>query len=635
MFDYVRNNRRIVQVFLALITLPFAFWGVESYVRNAGAGNDVASVGGSRISQQELQQALRDQQDRMRQQLGRDVPASVLDNPEMRRAVLDNLVNQRVMVLHAAKARLVVADAQLGATIQSIPAFQEDGKFSRQRYDAYVASQNMSQAEFEQRLRQDISLQRALSAVRDGTVVARAASDRFISALQEEREVSELLLKPEQFVAQVKISAEAVKAYYDANPKIFETPEQLRAEYLTLSQDALLSQISVSDEEINTWYQNQAARYKQNEERRASHILLLAGKDMPAAEAKAAQAKADDILQQVKKSPNDFAKLAKQYSQDPGSAEKGGDLGWFGRGMMVKPFEDAVYSLKENEVSSVVRSDFGFHIIKLAAIKAERVKPLQEVRAEISDDLKRQNAAKKYAELAEAFSNTVYEQSDSLKPAAEKFKLTLQQGPWIGKNATVPGLFGNPKLIAALFSDDAIKNKRNTEAVEVMPKTLVAARVLEYKPAAMQSLDAVKADIEKRLVREEALKQAQKAGEAYLAKLNQGEPLALAWGAAHSISRLSAPGLTPEAVRAVFGSNAAKLPAYIGVVLPNGGYALYRTVRTKAFVAGSEDTANTKKLREQYANILADEDFSAWLGALRLRYPVDINKAALESKDRP
>jgi len=635
MFDYVRNNRKIVQIFLALITLPFAFWGVESYIRDGGPGVDVASVGNSRITQSELQQALREQQDRMRQQLGRDLPAGMLDNPEVRRAVLDNLVNQRVLSMHSAKTRLFVSDAQLGATIQSIAAFQEDGKFSRQRYDAYVASQNMSQAEFEQRLRQDISLQRTLAAMREAAMVPRAASDRWVAALQEEREVSELPVKPEQFAGQVKIAPEVVKAYYDANQKRFETPEQLRAEYLVLSQDALQAQISVSDDEVNSAYRSQAERFKQKEERRASHILLLAGKEMTAEQIKAAQAKADDILKQLKKAPEDFAKLAKQYSQDPGSAEKGGDLDWFGRGMMVKPFEDAAFALKENQISEVVRSDFGFHIIKLTGIKAERAKPLQEVKAEIAEDLKRQGAAKKYAELAESFSNTVYEQSDSLKPAAEKFKLALQQSPWLTKGGTAAGLFGNAKLNAALFSDDAIKNNRNTEAIEVTPKTLVAARILEHKPAVLQSLDAVKAEIEKRLVREEALKLAQKAGEGYLEKLNKGEPVDLAWSAARNISQISAPGMSPEALRVIFGVNPAKLPAYAGVKQPDGGYVLYRTTRVKPFVAAAQDNPRTKSLREQYERIQADEDFSAWLEAVRAGYPLEINKAALESKERP
>jgi len=634
MFDYIRNNKRIVQVFLALITLPFAFWGVESYVRNAGVGVDVASVGGSKVTQQELLQALRDQQARMRQQLGREVPAEMLDSPEIRRSVLESLINQRVMAMHAAKSRVFVGDAQLGATIQSIPAFQEGGKFSRALYDAYVASQNMNQAQFEYRLRQDLALQQTMSAVREGTVAARAAGNHWIAALQEEREVSEISFKPEQFAAQVKPSAESINAYYEANRKAFEIPEQLRAEYLMLSQDQLTAQIAVSDADISTWYQAQTDRYKQGEERRASHILLLAGKDASSAEVKAAQAKAEDILQQVKKSPAEFPRLAKQHSQDPGSAEKGGDLGWFGRSMMVKPFEDAVFALKEDELSGVVRSDFGFHIIKLAGIKGERARPLQEVRAEIVEELKRQGAAKKYAELAEAFGNTVYEQADSLKPAAEKFKLPLQQGPWIVKGRNAPNPFDNQKLNAALFSDDAVKNKRNTDAVEISPKVLVAARVLEHKPAALQPLETVKAEIEKRLAREEGLKLAQKEGEATLAKLLKGEAVNLVWGAPRSVSRVNAPGMAVPALRAVFATSVSKLPAYAGIPSMDGRYVLYRIGQVKPFAAGAEDSAQTKSLRQQYINIHADEEFSAWLAALRLRNPVEINKAVLESKER-
>jgi len=637
MFDFVRRHPRIMQLVLALITLPFIFSGVASYVRDGASGSDVASVGGSKISQQELQQALRDQQERMRQQLGRDIPAELLDNPEVRKAVLDTLVSQRVLALHAAKAQLVVDDALLGATIQGEPTFQENGKFSRQRYDAYVASQNMSQAEFERRLRQDLSLRQSLSAVRDGSFVSPVASDRWLAALQEQREVSEIVFKPEQFTAQVKLSADAVKTYYEANRKSFETPETVRAEYLLLSQDALAAQITVSDEEIKKRYQTQVDRYKQGEERRASHILLLAGKDASPAQVTAAQAKAGEILAQLKKSPADFAKLAKQYSQDPGSAEKGGDLDWFGHGMMVKPFEDAAFSLKENEISEIVRSDFGFHIIKLTGIKAERVKPLQDVRAEIVDEVKRQGAAKKYAELAESFSNTVYEQSDSLKPAADKFKLTLQQGPWISKGGITAAAapFTNAKLNAALFSDDAIKNKRNTEAIEIAPNTLIAAHVLEHKAAALQALDVVKTEIEKRLVNEESLKLAQKAGEAALAGLTKGEKPSLAWGTDRAISRISAPGFAPEAARTVFAGDVSKLPAFAGVRLSgSGGYALYRIAQVKPYVAGSGDISRVKALREQYARIVAEEDLTAWLAELRASYPVEINKTALESKER-
>ena len=634
MFEYVRNNPRVVQIFLVLITLPFAFWGVESYVRNAGTGDDAASVGGSKISPQELQRALTEQEGRMRASLQGSFNPAMMDKPEVRKAVLDSLINQRLIGLHAAKSGLVTSDAVLFDFIQSIPAFQEDGKFSRERYDAYVASQNMGQAEFEARLRQDISLQQLLVGIREAVIPGRTPSDRWLVALREERELAETLVKPEQFTSQVKLGPDAAKTFYETNRKAFETPAQLRAEYVVLSRDALAAQVSVSDDDIKNWYQSHADKYRQNEERHASHILLRAAKDAPAAEVQAAQKKAEDVLAQLKKNPADFAKLAKQYSQDPGSAEKGGDLGWFARGMMVKAFEDAAFSLKENELSSIVRSDFGFHIIKVTEIRPERAKSLEQVRPEIAAELKTQAAAKKYVEAAEPFTNTVYEQSDSLKPAVDKFKLAVQQSPWLVKGAELPPPFNNPKLQAALFSDDAIKNKRNTEAIEVAPNTLLAARVLEYKPAALQPLEAVRADIEKRLTRIEATKLAQKTGEAELAKLVKGEQANLSWSQSRSVSRLGAPGLAPDALRAVFHTDVSKLPAYAGVSLPDGSYALYRISQVKPFAAGATDDDTSKMLRQQYERIIADQEFSAWLSALRSRYTVDINKEVVENKER-
>ncbi len=634
MFDSVRNNKRLVQLFLALITLPFAFWGVESYVRNTGDSDEVASVGGSKISQQELQRALSEQEERMRASLGRNYNPGMFDSPEVRRAVLESLANQRMLLLHASKSGLAPSDAALGQIIQSVPAFAENGKFSRERYDAYVATQGLSQPEFEARLRQDIKLQQLMAAVRDGSVSAHLAEDRWVATLQEGREVSEVLYKPEQFIAQVKLGADAVKNYYEANRKAFETPERLRAEYLVLSQQSLATLINVSDEEVRNWYQSHADAYKQNEERSASHILLKAGKDAPTAEVKAAQAKAEEILAQLKKSPGDFAKLAKQYSQDPGSAEKGGDLGWFSRGMMVKSFEDAAFALKENELSGIVRSDFGFHIIRLAGIRAEKMKPLEAVRADIAADLKRQAAMKKYAEMAEAFSNTVYEQADSLKPAAEKFKLTIQQSPWLVKGGQAVAPFDNAKLLAALFSDDAVKNKRNTESVEVAPNTLVGAHVLEHKAAEMQPLESVRKVIEERLTRVEAVKLARAAGEAALAKLVRGDKVDLSWGAVRTVSRLSPSGLGPDALRAVFRADAAKLPAYAGAASPDGGYACYRVSLVKPYTATQGPDDKLKSLHQQYAKLISDEEFAAWVAALRLRYPVEIRKEALEAKEQ-
>lgn len=631
MFDHVRNNKRLVQIFLALITLPFAFWGVESYVRNAGSGADAASVGGSKISMQEFERALREQQERLRPALGGRDPA-LLDSPELRRSVVEGLITQRLMAVNATKAKLVVSDEQLRQFIMAAPALQIDGKFSPERYEMLVSQQGLSKEGFENNVRRDIAAQQAVAAIAEASLPGHTAVDRWIGAQLEEREIGEALLRPDGYAAQVKLAPDAVKNFYEANRKQFELPEQVRAEFVVLSQAKLAGQFAPSDEEIKSYYQAHAEQFKTPEERHASHILILAKKDAPAAEDKAAHAKAEELLTQVKKDPAAFAKLAQQNSQDPGSAPKGGDLGWFGRGMMVPAFEQSVFALKDGDISGLVRSDYGYHIIKLTGIRPERVKALAEVKGDIADQLKRDNAAKKYAELAEGFTNTVYEQSDSLKPAAEKYKLAVQATDgWLTKTGQATPPFTNPKLLAALFSDDAVKNKRNTEAVEVAPNTLVSARVLDYKPAAVQPLEAVAPAIERMLVQQEAVKLAVKDGEDKLAKLAKGEKLDVAWATSRVVARAFAPNLAPDAVRAIFSADVAHLPAFAGAPLP-GGYALYRISQVKPYVpvAGAEEAPRAKALRARYRQTVAEAEFGDWLSVLKQRYGVDINKAVLE-----
>ena len=634
MLDFVRNNKRITQGFLALITLPFAFWGVDSYVRNADVGAGVATVGGSKITRQELQSAMREQQDRMRAQLGGKVDPAMLETPQMRRAVLDSLVTQRLLAEQTQKAKLVVGNEQLIQFIAGVPSLQENGKFSKERYEALVAAQGMSKEMFEARLRQDMAMQQLMLPVIEAGITGQVAASRWMATQLEQREIGEARLLPENYAAQVKLAADAAQKHYEANRKQFELPEQVRAEFLVLSRDALIAQTAVSDEDVKAAYQSRADRYKEGETRRASHILIRAAKDAPEAEAKVAKAKADELLAQVKKTPADFAKLAKQNSQDPGSAEKGGDLDWFGRGAMVKAFEDTAFALKEGQVSDVVRSDFGFHIIRLTGVRAERSKPFEEVKADLLAELKREAGMKKYAEVAEAFGNTVYEQADSLKPAAEKWKLEIRQTQWLAKGGKLAPPFDNAKLAAALFSDDGLKNKRNSEAVEVAPGALVSARVLEHKPAALQPLEAVKGEIEKRLVREEAFKLATKDGEDKLARLAKGEAVDLKWSPARNVSRTAAQGLPADSLRAVFKADTGKLPAYTGVAVANNGYALYRISSVKRVGEVDKNDPLGRALAQQYARFVAEEEFSAWMSTLKEKYPVEINKTVLESKDR-
>jgi peptidyl-prolyl cis-trans isomerase D len=633
MFDLVRNNKKVVQLVLALIVLPFALWGVDSYVRGgAGGANEVANVGKTPISQEEFQRSLSEQQERLRPQVGSNT--ALLESPEFRRGVLNELINQRLLLLHANKSQMGISNETLSGFIMSLPSLQIDGKFSRERYESLVAAQNMSVEQFEQMLRRDLLTQQSTLPIANAAVTGGLSGDRWLLAQLEEREIAEAAIRAEQFAGDSKPDEAAIKRYYEENRARFEQPEQVRVEYLVLSQKQLIENAKVSDADVKAAYDANAARYKKPEQRRASHILIRADKGAPEAQVKAAQDKAADILAQVKASPADFAKLAKQHSQDPGSAANGGDLGFFGRGMMVKPFEEATYLLQENQVSEVVRSDFGFHIIKLTGIRAEQAQKLEEVRAEILAELKRTAGAKQYAEAAEGFSNLVYEQSDSLKPAAEKYGLTLQISDWMAKNGQLSLPFANPKLALALFSDDAIKNKRNTEAVEAAPNTLVSARVIEHQPAALIPLEKVSGVIAQALTRESALVKAAVAGQAELDKLNKGEKSGLSWSTARTVSRLHAPNLSREAGVAIFGADAQKLPAYVGAKTP-AGFVLYRIDKVKLFdaaTASGDAAARVQALRQQYGEVLAREELIDWLAALRQQYGVKINSAALERK---
>ena len=621
MFDAVRNNKKIVQVFLVLIALPFAFFGVESF-RDGGAGVDVAKVGEIKISQQEFQQAVREQQDRLRGQLG-ELDPKVLDNPEFRQAILDDLIDQRLLFQEARKRHLFASDDAVRQAIMAVEAFQDNGQFSQQRYEALLSAQGMSPAGFEAQVRQDLALQQLAGTIGRSGIVSQRVTDKVLALQSEARHVQEFVLPVENYVAKVKLEDGAAKKFYDENTEQFRTPDQAKVEYVVLTPESLA--VEVSEAEIKAWYDGHKERYQQPEERRASHILIAAeklGKDK-------ARQKAEEVLREVQAKPAAFAELARKHSDDPGSASQGGDLGFFGRGMMVKPFEDATFALRDGEVSGIVESDFGFHIIKLTGQRVAREKPLAEVRGEIERELKSSAVARKFAEAAESFSNMVYEQSDSLQPVAEQFKLKIQRSDWIGREANpAAGVLGNAKLLAAVFSDDTIQNKRNTEAVEVAQNTLVAARIAEYQPASVQPLAGLQATIEKLLVNQEAQKLARADGEARLAALQSGTDK-LAWGADKVVSRMDARLLPPQAAPLVFRMDKSKLPGYAGVDLPGKGYALYRL--SKVTPGAALDTARRQGLQGQLRSLAAQQEVAMYLSALRARYKVDVNQKALAS----
>jgi peptidyl-prolyl cis-trans isomerase D len=627
LFTFVDRHKRLLQFVLALIIVPpFAFWGIQWTQRDATGAGNVASVGGQKISEQEFADALRRQQDQLRSTLGRNFDPSMLDSPAMRVELLESMVSQRLLEQYGARGNLTISKEQIDEVIASIPAFQENGRYSSERAKAMLRAEGYSEESFIASLRRDLIVQQLSAALADSGLASKADALQIARLRAQQREVAEYQVRAEP--QQAQISADSVRAYYESNSARFQVPEQVRVEFLVLDVDALLASETVSAEEVKASYEANTSRYGEPEQRRASHILIGFKSGAGDAEKAKARERASAILSQLRKAPDTFAELAKKNSDDPGSASKGGDLDYFSRGMMVGPFEDAAFRLKLNEISGLVESDFGFHIIKLTGIKPGKMKSLEQVRPEIERELKKQKAVRRFAETAETFSNLVYEQADSLKPAAERFKLAIRNADGVTRQAASAAALNSPKLLAALFTDDAIKNRRNTEAIETAPSTLVSARVVDHKPASLRPLDEVKGEISRILARREALALARKRGADHLEELKKGSASGAGFGAPKLVSRDNPRGMDAEALSQVFRADASKLPAYVGTNSENG-YVIYRVSRV---VDVEPDEAGRREVQAELGKSSGMQEFKSFLGSLRADAKVEIDSAALEKK---
>ena len=632
MFDFVTRHKRLLQLLLVIfIVPPFAFWGIDSYQRSFTTGNDVANVDGQKISEQELGEQLKQQQDRMRSLLGAGFNAATFDTPEIRARILDSMIAQRLLLLQAVRGNLAITDAQLREVIASTPGFQEGNQFSRARYEETLRREGYTPVMFEASLRRDLILQQYTSAIGDSGIASKAASRQIAASRAEQREASEYTISAESFASRVKIEPQAEQAYYDANRSQFLVPEQVRVEYVVFSNEAMQALEPIGEDEIRSWYESHIDQYREKEERQASHILITVKAGASDADKAKARDKAQSLLDQVRKSPASFGDLAKKHSDDPGSASKGGDLGYFSLGMMVKAFEETAFRLKANETSGLVESDFGFHIIRVTGIKPAKGRGLEQVRAEIERELKKQRAGRKFAEAAEAFSNLVYEQPDSFKPVAEKYKLATQTSGWVTRQSAPVQVLNNQRVLSALFTDEAMKNRRNTEAMEVVPGTLVSARVIEHRPAATRPIGEVRGEIARHLLQKEAAALAHKEGVAKLEELRKGHAGAVQFGPARTLSRDDAKGVGPEILAAIFRADRSKLPAYAGIAQPNG-YVLLRIGKVTDI---DVDEAKLKNLQAELGRATGTQEFQAFLASLRTNATVEINKALLEKKTTP
>lgn len=636
MFDFVRKHTKIMQFMLFLLIVPsFVLFGIDGYNRFREKGDPVAMVDGQAISQPEWDTAHKGEVERVRASMPTLDP-KLLDSPEAKYATLERLVRDRVMLAAAGKLQLTTTDQKLARDLQENQAIaalrRPDGSLDMERYRQMVGAQGMSPEMFEARVRSDLSVRQVMVGINATGVSSPAVADIALNAYFEKREVQLVRFNASDFAAKVIPADAQLEQYYKDNPSQFQAPEQANIEYLVLDAEGLRKTITPNADEVKTYYEQNAARWGGQEERRASHILINAPKSAPDADRQKAKARADELLAQVQKAPDSFADVAKKNSQDPGSAVNGGDLDFFGKGAMVKPFEEAVFALKKGDISAVVESEFGYHIIKLADIKTPKQRSFEEMRPEIENDLKKQQAQKKFAEVADVFTNGVYEQSDSLKGVADRLKLEVKTATSVmRKPATgATGVLANSKFLNAIFSPDAIEKKRNTEAVETAANQLVSGRIVQYTAARTLPFAEVKDRVRERVVAAQSAELARKEGMDKL-KTWQAAPDTAQLPETMVVSREQAQKVSPQVVEAALRLDASKLPAVVGVDLAAQGYTVVKVTKLVPREADKAGTASQE--RNQYAQWWTSAESMAYYNTLKEKFKAEIKVAKPAMKE--
>jgi len=624
MFDFFRKYNKIVMVFLFLLIIPsFVLFGVERYNQGDSKGEKVARVDGLDITRPEWDLQHRNEVDRIRQQ-SPTVDLAMLDSDVARYATLDRMVRDRVLQIAANKTHMTVSEdklARIFAQDQGLAAFRRaDGKFDR---ELFQRATQQTPEQYEAAMRAQLAIQQVLRGVSSTAFATKAQSDATLNAFHDRREVQVARFNSADFAGKVSVSDAELDAYYKDHAAQFQAPEQASVEYLVLDLDAVKKNIVVSEADAKSYYEQNKARFGTKEERRASHILITAPGSAPAAEREKAKAKAEQLLAEVKKSPASFAEIARKNSQDPGSAEKGGDLDFVTRGAMVKPFEDAMFALKKGDISPVIETEFGYHIIRLADIKPEQIPPFEQVRAQIEGEVRAQLATQEFAKAAETFTDLVYQQPDSLQAAADKLKLKIQTAANVGRTpaAGASGALANRSFLTALFAPEALERKHNTEAIEVGASQLASGRVTQYAAARTLPFAEVKDKVRGLLVAERAAALAKAEGEAKL-KAWQADAATAKLAAPVTVSRLESQALPAPVIEGALRAGTAKLPAWSGVDLGAQGYAVVRVNKTVPRAAAAPEVAQQEA--GQFAQLVSAAEITAYYGVLKQRYKAEI-----------
>ncbi len=610
MLQNIRDNSQgwIAKTIIGVIVALMALTGFDAIFQATTHRNDAAKVNGEEISQNELSQAVDMQRRQLMQQLGKDFDASLLDEKMLRESALKGLIDRKLLLQGAENSKFAFSEAALDQVILQTPEFQVDGKFSSERFDQVIRQLGYSRMQFRQMLAQEMLIGQLRAGLAGSGFVTDAQVLAFARLEKQTRDFATLNVKADP--AAVKLTDDEVKAYYDEHAKEFMTPDRVIIDYLELKKSSFFDQVTVKDEDLQAAYQKEIANL--SEQRRAAHILIEVNDKVTEAQAKA---KIEEVQARLAKGEK-FEALAKEFSQDPGSANNGGDLGYAGPGVYDPAFETALYALAKDQVSAPVRTDFGFHLIKLLGVEAPEVPTLASLKDKLTRELKTQQVEQRFVEATKQLEDSSFESSDLAQPAQD-LKLTIHTSKPFGREGG-EGVTANRAVITAAFSPEVLDEGANSTAIELDPETVIVLRAKEHLKPAQLPLESVSAAIRGQLAKEHASAAAKTKADELIASLREGKaPLDKAiegqsWKVTAAATRAQE-GIDPTVLQALFRmpKPAAKdKPTFGSVTLADGSLVIVRLNGV------NEAAAPTEEEKAQYRRFLASrigqQDFAAY-----------------------
>jgi peptidyl-prolyl cis-trans isomerase D len=622
MLQNIRDNSQgwIAKTIIGVIMALMALTGFDALFRATSTSQDAAKVNGEEITQTELSQAADLQRRQLAQQLGKDFDPALLDDKMLRTSALKGLIDRKLLLQGAHDAKFGFSEAALDQQILQMPEFQVDGKFNADRFDQVIRQLGFGRMQFRQMLTQEMLIGQMRAGIAGSAFITDAEVEAFARLEKQTRDFATLTLPAD--VAAAKVTDDEIKAHYDEHAKEFMSPEQVVLDYIELKKSAFFDKVQVKDADLQAAYQKEIANLA--EQRRAAHILIEVNDKMNDAQAKA---KIEEIQQRLAKG-EDFAALAKEFSQDPGSAAKGGDLGYAGKGVYDPAFEESLYALNKDQVSAPVRSEFGWHLIKLLGIEAPSVPTFASLKDKLTHDLKADLVEQKFVDVSKQLEDAAFEASDLAQPAQD-LGLKVQTTPAFGRDGGADGIIANRAVIQAAFSPEVLEEGANSSVIELDPETAVVVRSKEHRQPEQLPLAAVSDAIRAQLLKQHASDAVKAKGDALLAGLRDGKiPLTakqdgVSWKVVEAATR-SQEGLEPSVLQALFRMpkpEGKDKPVYSSLTAADGSFVIVRLNGV------NHAAAPTDQEKVQYRRFLASrsgqQDFASFRAQLESKAKIE------------